>query len=292
MAELSDAQRELLEDKFILWDRASREGPADMRDYNRRAADALKAALSIASGCNCALLAESKPESPTRAEILATLAGFDDEYMTSEKHHPGHVLIPVEVFERVRALLSGSTPKPPMTMKVDQDWLRRHTETDPDIDVEAGGSTPKPAEGDRTTLVNPIAGDGLGIEGYVYYNPDTGLEWSENHPVESGEVWDAQDVRPATSAERAFYEGWVAEIVKSTPKPAGVEITEEDLARTIYEARPQEVLEPLSGRQRVLSWDEVQERVPRRAAVARVEARAVLAALTAALSGGSDAKAD
>lgn len=43
------------------------------------------------------------------------------------------------------ALASGSTPKPPMTMKVDQDWLRRHTETDPDVDVEAWGSTTKPA---------------------------------------------------------------------------------------------------------------------------------------------------
>ena len=52
---LTDAQRELLEDKFILWDRASREGPEDLRDYNRRAAEALKAALSVCAGCSCAL---------------------------------------------------------------------------------------------------------------------------------------------------------------------------------------------------------------------------------------------
>lgn len=51
---LTDAHRELLEDKFVLWDRASRQGPHDLRDYNRRAADALKAALSICAGCNCA----------------------------------------------------------------------------------------------------------------------------------------------------------------------------------------------------------------------------------------------
>lgn len=46
---LTDAQRELLEDKFILWDRASREGSMEMRDYNRRAADALKVALALSS---------------------------------------------------------------------------------------------------------------------------------------------------------------------------------------------------------------------------------------------------
>jgi hypothetical protein len=44
---LTDAQRELLEDKFVLWDRASREGAMDLRDYNRRAAEALKVALGI-----------------------------------------------------------------------------------------------------------------------------------------------------------------------------------------------------------------------------------------------------
>lgn len=51
---LTDAQRVLLEDKFVLWSRASREGPMDLRDYNRRASEALKAALAIVAGCNCA----------------------------------------------------------------------------------------------------------------------------------------------------------------------------------------------------------------------------------------------
>jgi hypothetical protein len=46
---MSEAQLELLRDKYVLWDRASREGPMDMRDYNRRAAEALKAALAIVS---------------------------------------------------------------------------------------------------------------------------------------------------------------------------------------------------------------------------------------------------
>lgn len=45
---LTDAQFELLADKYVLWDRASREGPMDLRDYNARAAEALKVALALA----------------------------------------------------------------------------------------------------------------------------------------------------------------------------------------------------------------------------------------------------
>lgn len=46
---LTDEQRELLEDKFTVWARQAESGPLDLRDYNRRAADALKAALMAAS---------------------------------------------------------------------------------------------------------------------------------------------------------------------------------------------------------------------------------------------------
>lgn len=46
---MSDEQRILLEDKFVLWERAGREGSMDYRDYNRRAAEALKACLALAS---------------------------------------------------------------------------------------------------------------------------------------------------------------------------------------------------------------------------------------------------
>ena len=49
MGKLTDAQRELLEDKFVLWDRSSREGNMELRDYNGRAAEALKVALASAS---------------------------------------------------------------------------------------------------------------------------------------------------------------------------------------------------------------------------------------------------
>ena len=37
--------------------------------------------------------------------------------------------------------------------------------------------------------------------GWIFLNPDTGIEWSEQHPVESGEAVDAENVRPATLAE-------------------------------------------------------------------------------------------
>ena len=46
---MTEAQLELLRDKFVLWERASQNGPMDQRDYNRRAAEALKAALELVS---------------------------------------------------------------------------------------------------------------------------------------------------------------------------------------------------------------------------------------------------
>lgn len=35
--------------------------------------------------------------------------------------------------------------------------------------------------------------------GWLYHNPDTGTEWAEQHPVESGEVPDATDVMPGSA---------------------------------------------------------------------------------------------
>lgn len=46
---MTDAQHELLLDKYVLWEHASREGNIELRDYNRRCAEALKAALMIVS---------------------------------------------------------------------------------------------------------------------------------------------------------------------------------------------------------------------------------------------------
>lgn len=40
--------------------------------------------------------------------------------------------------------------------------------------------------------------------GWAYFNEDAGMEWSRNHPIESGEVPDALDV------ERMTYGGFRA----------------------------------------------------------------------------------
>lgn len=46
--------------------------------------------------------------------------------------------------------------------------------------------------------------------GWLFFNPDTGTEWSEDHPHESGEVPDAENVRPATAAalQEQLIEAW------------------------------------------------------------------------------------
>jgi type II secretory pathway component HofQ len=36
--------------------------------------------------------------------------------------------------------------------------------------------------------------------GWLYYNPDTGIEFDTDHPINSGKIEDAQNVRPATAA--------------------------------------------------------------------------------------------
>lgn len=68
---LTDAQRELLEDKFVLWDRASREGSMVLRDYNRRAAEALKVALALASSAEAAEARATQAEQAQDREITA-----------------------------------------------------------------------------------------------------------------------------------------------------------------------------------------------------------------------------
>jgi hypothetical protein len=41
--------------------------------------------------------------------LLNALAGFGEDFMTSEQHHPGYVLIPSAQFERVRSAVSEAT---------------------------------------------------------------------------------------------------------------------------------------------------------------------------------------
>lgn len=46
---MTEEQRLLLEDKFLLWQKAAREDVHDLREYNQRCADALQAYLAAAS---------------------------------------------------------------------------------------------------------------------------------------------------------------------------------------------------------------------------------------------------
>lgn len=43
---MTEAQLELMWDKYVVWDRAARQGNMELRDYNRRCADALKQLLA------------------------------------------------------------------------------------------------------------------------------------------------------------------------------------------------------------------------------------------------------
>ena len=43
------------------------------------------------------------------------------------------------------------------------------------------------------------SGDRESPVGWLFFNPDAGVEFSENHPIESGEVTDAENIREATS---------------------------------------------------------------------------------------------
>lgn len=50
-----------------------------------------------------ALPIASPPTSGEEMRLREALGDFGDDYMTSEQHHPGYVLIPSEQFERIRA---------------------------------------------------------------------------------------------------------------------------------------------------------------------------------------------
>jgi hypothetical protein len=42
------------------------------------------------------------------SSLRAAVEGIDDDFMTSENHHPGYVLIPTAKFEAIRAALSAT----------------------------------------------------------------------------------------------------------------------------------------------------------------------------------------
>jgi len=93
---ITEDQLELLRDKYVLWERASREGHPDLRDYNKRAAEALKSALSIVSA--------AQPEAMPGREDIARII---DPYAFNPQ--PGHVLPDsrrAEAFAKADAILS------------------------------------------------------------------------------------------------------------------------------------------------------------------------------------------
>lgn len=67
--------------------------------------------------------------------------------------------------------------------------LRCPVENDPNPPAMLSTAPPHPEQSGENAEAH---------HGWLYTCPDTGIEWSEQHPIESGEVPDAQDVRPAT----------------------------------------------------------------------------------------------
>jgi len=52
---------------------------------------------------------EAQAFAAQRSDLVEACSGIDADYMTSEQHHPGHVLIPTAKFEAIIAAL-GDTP--------------------------------------------------------------------------------------------------------------------------------------------------------------------------------------
>jgi hypothetical protein len=106
---LTDAQRDLLEDKVVLWERASRVGAEDLRDYNRRAAEALKIALSICSALQArvaALEAAARPFAKIAEQYREGSYGFRIE----SSRGPGPLAFTREDVASLTALLPAEAP--------------------------------------------------------------------------------------------------------------------------------------------------------------------------------------
>ena len=50
------------------------------------------------------------PQQQGAVDVARAAAGIDDDYMTSEAHHPGYVLIPTAKFEAIRAAIATQGP--------------------------------------------------------------------------------------------------------------------------------------------------------------------------------------
>ncbi len=67
---------------------------------------------------------------------------------------------------------------------------------------------PQPTEG---------ASEALDGNGFVFFNPDTGTEWASDHPIDSGEVPDAECVRRSTGFEDAIVRQLQAALSEAEP---------------------------------------------------------------------------
>lgn len=57
-------------------------------------------------------IANATTAQPDIAALVEAATGIDDDYMTSDAHHPGYVLIPTAKFEAIRAAISAAGHKP------------------------------------------------------------------------------------------------------------------------------------------------------------------------------------
>lgn len=88
---MTEDQLELLRDKYVLWERGSRAGNPDMRDYDRRAAEALKALLSEhQDGLNALTASLTRAERMEGAlRISQTIPGLMAEIAELEQYGSG-----------------------------------------------------------------------------------------------------------------------------------------------------------------------------------------------------------
>ena len=67
--------------------------------------------------------------------------------------------------------------------------------------------------------------------GWIYHNDDTGLEWSDNHPIKSGEVPQAKNIRPCTNREWT----WIKQLIKAEREKV---VLKEDMKNLLKAVQP------------------------------------------------------
>ncbi len=67
----------------------------------------------------------------------------------------------------------------------------------------------------------PVASGDVG-EGFVFWNPDSGEEYSPNHPVESGECEDAERIRSSTEQEDTLWNAMQSEFARAEAAEAAL----------------------------------------------------------------------